>query len=132
MGDRALYQVVAGKHFSPVIYTHWSGADAPRICKRIKEQMKSRPRDLEYTAARLLQCVIPNANNSSTGFGLWNATAILTREDTHYDAGIILVDVSKDEMTFSCFGGYLVIDPETGFPTERAAPDTSSKDPAHA
>lgn len=40
MGDRLLMQVKGpADEFSPVIYCHWSGSEAPRICEELRERM---------------------------------------------------------------------------------------------
>ena len=119
MGDRLLMQVKGpADEFSPVIYCHWSGSDAGSFCDELRRRMEGRNRDISYTAARLVQIVTAGDPKGNMSFRVWNATAILTEKDSHGDAGIVLVDVSTDEMTFSCLGGYLSIDAETGLPTE--------------
>jgi hypothetical protein len=118
MGDRILYQVVCPikQEFSPVIYAHWSGNNAGSVCKRLWQRMQTRPGDVEYTAARLIQELI-DGDSGNTGFGIWNADRVLTKEDSHGDAGIILVIAGPTGLTFECFGGYLTV--KNGWPCHK-------------
>jgi len=116
MGDRVLFQVVSGKNVSPVVYGHWSGYSAGDVCKRLKERMKGRSGDVEYTAARLVQELIGN-EEGNTGWGIWNQTRVLSAGDSHGDAGIVIIDCSGPELSFTCFGGYLKINETTGLPS---------------
>lgn len=119
MGDRLLMQVKGpADECSPVIYCHWQGSAAGAICEELRERMKGRDRDVSYTAARLVQIATAGDPTGNMSFGIWNAAGILTEKDSHGDAGIVIVDVSTDKMSFSCLGGYLSIDAETGLPTE--------------
>ena len=105
MGERVLFQVVRGKEFSPVIYCHWSGDQVRDICTRLRERMKGRDDDVQYTAARLVQeCT--NGDIGNLSFGIWNAEGVLADADSHGDGGVVLVDVSGPQMEFKCFGGY--------------------------
>jgi len=108
MGDRLLMQVHDSKtgKFSPVIYCHCSGDRAPEICARLKERMKDRMGDVDYTAARLVQEAIAD-DESNLAFGIWNANKLLSdKKESHGDAGIILIDVGGEEMTFKAIHGY--------------------------
>lgn len=119
MGDRLLMQVKGpADEFSPVIYCHWAGSYAGAFCEELRKRMKGRERDVSYTAARLVQIATAGDPAGNMSFGIWNAAGILTEKDSHGDAGIVLVDVSTDKMSFSCLGGYLSIDAETGLPAE--------------
>lgn len=110
MGERVLFQVVRGEEFSPVIYCHWSGNEVRDICARLRERMKGRGGDVQYTAARLVQeCT--NGSEGNLSFGIWNADGVLTETDSHGDGGVVLVDVSGPQMEFKCFGGYWVTMP---------------------
>jgi hypothetical protein len=118
MGDRVLFQIVGREEVSPVIYCHWAGSLAPDIARRLAARMASRPGDVPYAAARLVQeCA---TGTGSTGFGVWNTLARLTAEDSHGDAGVVLIDC--DSWRCECLGGYLVTGAD-GFPmhVERAA-----------
>ena len=121
MGDRVKFQVVGSDgEFSPVIYGHWSGDTAPKICKAIKDRMIGRLGDVQYTAARLVQELVGDAKGN-TGFGIWNADAVLTEDDSDGDAGVILVHVAEGKaMRFECFGGYLSSDGGVPKTTEAA------------
>jgi hypothetical protein len=114
MGDRVLFQIVKGvgllgkamkkTEFGPVVYGHWSGEHAKEIVQRLRTQMADRSGDVQYSSARLVQCVI-NETQGSTGFGLWNANAVLTDEDSHGDAGVILIECDNDHRAIP-LGGY--------------------------
>jgi hypothetical protein len=124
MGDRVLFQVVQkveGQRtkVGPVVYGHWCGSRAPKICAKLRDRMASRPGDLGYTAARLVQECTATDPDGPLSFGLWNATKPLKPADSHGDAGIVLVHLTNVGMIFECFGGYLETDVETGLPRER-------------
>lgn len=108
MGDRVLFQVVSRyqpEAFGPVVYCHWSGGRAPQIVRALAERMVERPNDISYATARLVQeCV--GASTSNTGFGVWNATSRLTADDSHGDAGVVLIDCA-DGFKCECLDGYL-------------------------
>lgn len=107
MGDRVLIQCHNSKtgDFGPVVYGHNSGGDAMAAVARLRARMESRPGDLEYSSARLVQELI-GRDTSNLSFGLWNAGALLTAEDSHGDAGVILLDVANG-LSAECLGGYL-------------------------
>ena len=115
MGDRVLIQVVSGKEFSPVAYGHWSGSETPAILARLKARMAKRPDDVSYTFARLLQ-EMTNGDDDALSFVAWNADKVLTAEDSHGDAGVVLVDVGND-FHCTCLGGYLKVGSD-GLPQE--------------
>lgn len=107
MDDRVLLQVIKRDgipEYSPTIYCHWLGGQAVEAVKRLAVRMADRRGDVSYIAARLLQELVNN-DNGDTGFGLMLADKPLTAEDSHGDAGVILVDANTFEMTF--LGGYL-------------------------
>jgi hypothetical protein len=105
MGERVLFQVVKGEDFSPVVYCHSSGEEVRGICARLKDRMRSRSNDLEYTAARLVQeCINERPGNLS--FGIWNTDFVLNGDYSQGDGGVVIVDVSGPQMEFKCFGGY--------------------------
>lgn len=104
MGDRVLMQCHDSDDFGPVVYGHWSGADAVEIVKRLRARMATRKDDLNYWSARLVQEAI-NSDAGATGFGVWNAKAKLVSDDSHGDAGCVLIDVRTGAVQVS--GGYL-------------------------
>lgn len=104
MGDIVLMQVVGQGKFSPVIYGHWCGEQAPEIVKRLQKRMSERKGDVDYIAARLVQEAI-NGRSGDTGFGIWNAEKVLTAADSHGDAGVVLINADTLEPTY--IGGYL-------------------------
>lgn len=113
MGDRVLFQVVRNKEFGPVVYCHWSGARAPKIVRKLAERMLlHRAGDLDYATARLVQECIAD-DDGALGFGVSNAKARLTADDSHGDAGVVLIDCNTFKCV--CLGGYLVTGPD-GFP----------------
>jgi hypothetical protein len=68
--------------------------------------MRARPADVDYTSARLVQELV-NGDSGSLSFGLWNTDRVLEAADSHGDAGVVLIIVGRDGMTFECMGGYL-------------------------
>ena len=111
MGDRVLFQVVSRHQpeaFGPVVYCHWSGEGAPQIVRRLAARMKDRANDIDYATARLVQeCIADDLDPTrSTGFGVWNATHKLTAENSHGDAGVVLIDCA-DGFKCECLDGYL-------------------------
>ncbi len=124
MGDRVLFQVVTGKDVGPVVYGHWSGGEAPDIVRRLADRMATRPGDVDYATARLVQEVLATAPDTPLGVGVWNAPTLgggqserLTEGDTHGDAGVVLIDCA-DGFRCECMGGYLRTGPD-GFPVGR-------------
>lgn len=97
MGNRVLIQFIGtgsngDREFSPVIYGHWAGSKAAGSLVVLRKRMSDRPGDISYVAARCVGLLIGD-DDGSTGYGLWNATKILTAADSHGDAGIFLVDI---------------------------------------
>ena len=92
MGDRVLMQVVNNEgEFGPVVYCVWSWSNVPKFVKELKKRMSDRQNDIPYSTANLAQIAMGN-DADNLGFGIWNATAILTAEDSHGDAGVVLID----------------------------------------
>ena len=108
MGDRILFQVTDGEDVSPVVYGHWSGSAAWEICATLKSLMKDRPRDVSYTAARLVG-IIHERIDGNLSLGMWNRDMLLDDAASHGDEGCVVVDFSGSNMRFRCFGGYLTI-----------------------
>ena len=113
MGDRVLIQVVKSSEVSPVAYGHWSGVHAVAVVANLKRRMATRQGDVAYTFARLLQEMTASDPKGNLSFGAWNAPVdaaskprALTAEDSHGDAGCVVIDVSKG-FKVRCFGGYL-------------------------
>jgi hypothetical protein len=106
MGDRVLMQMRKGDEFGPVVYGHWAGDNALHIVAALKDLMgkSQHADDLDYCSARLVQCAI-GGDKGTSGFGIWNATALLTEADSQGDAGCVLIDC--DTFAVKCFGGYL-------------------------
>ena len=102
--------------FGPVIYCHWSGHRVPLIVRALVARVRDKTNDLPHVSARLLQEAIDRTpgNAGATGFGIENADLLLTREDSHGDAGVVLIDVAND-FRCVCLGGYLGVD-RNGFP----------------
>lgn len=127
MGNRVLFQCVSSRSeelnvpmnqkYGPVVYGHWSGDRAGEVVAKLKERMKGRENDVEYATARLVQILCGN-NSGNLGFGCWNATGILTVDDSHGNAGVVLIDVG-DGFKCKCLGGYLETD-ENGLPSTEA------------
>lgn len=107
MGDRVLFQCHrAGKEFGPVVYGHWAGSEAPEIVSRLAQRMQGRGGDVDYSSARLVQEVLAECPDGNTGIGVWNAERLLTAEDSHGDAGVVLIDVDNGHAV-QYLGGYL-------------------------
>lgn len=108
MGDRVLmqcYRPDTGK-FGPVVYGHWSGSDAPKIVANLAERMAGRRGDVDYASARLVQEVcLTIYSNGNSGCGVWSADHLLTADDSHGDAGCVLINVN--DYTAQYMGGYL-------------------------
>lgn len=106
MGDRVLMQIVSEAENGPVVYGHWCGHEAPNIIKRFVGRMGGRKGDVSYLTARLLQEAMGD-DQGDTGFGVFNSEQRLAADDTHGDAGIVLIDAQTLEC--ECLGGYLQI-----------------------
>jgi hypothetical protein len=112
MGDRVLFQVVNGSgEFGPVVYCHWAGARAPEIVRKLAARMAGRSGDFDYATARLVQECTAGDPDGALSFGVWNADKQLTAEDSHGDAGVVLIDCSHG-FRCECLGGYLRADAE--------------------
>ena len=108
MGDRLLMQCHDNEtppNFGAVLYCHWSGSEAPAIVAALRERMATRPDDVNYATARLAQAAM-GSDDGNTGFGINNAPRLLTADDSHGDAGIVLINVAN-ACSVTCFGGYL-------------------------
>ena len=115
MGDRVLFQVIdsVNNKVGPIVYCHWSGYRAPEIVRNLAVRMVGCGGDLDYATARLVQECIGD-DDGNLGFGVWNETKQLTEEDSHGDAGVVLIDCANG-FKCQCIGGYLVTG-EDGFP----------------
>lgn len=105
MGDRALIQLRGAEDCSPVLYLHWGGHDVAAILTRAQERMHTRPNDVEYAFARLVQAAVGD-DDGNTGIGVWNRPEPLTAADSHGDAGCFLVDVRNPRWVVYVGGGY--------------------------
>ena len=105
----------------PVVYCHWSGRRAPYIVRRLAARMKGREGDLSYSSARLVQEAIGMNTNGNISFGVWNSATKLVPNDSHGDAGCVVIDVDNGHKC-ECFGGYLSV-AKDGFPTVDADED---------
>jgi len=105
MGDRALVQFVSGdkKEVSPVVYIHWAGSNVKEYLKELAVLMADRPNDASYACARFIG-IVHSHNVDSCSLGVWNATKVLTVNDSHGDAGCFVVDCSTWKV--KCTGGY--------------------------
>ena len=108
MGDRVLLQIVQANEFGPVVYCHWSGARAPEIVRKLSARMLlqlHREGDIDYASARLVQECTAADPDGALSFGVSNAPARLTADDSHGDAGVVLIDCNTFKC--ECLGGYL-------------------------
>lgn len=106
MGDRVLMQCHVGgtDHVGPVVYGHWLGSEVPKIVSALQARMAARGNDVDYASARLVQEAIAAQSHDCLGVGIWNTTRLLTEDDSHGDAGVVLIDVR--DWTVQYFGGY--------------------------
>jgi hypothetical protein len=106
MGDRALVQFVSGdkKEVSPVVYIHWAGSKVKEYLKELAVLMADRPNDASYACARFIGIVHSHDSTSNLSLGVWNKADILTKADSHGDAGCFVVDCSTWKV--KCTGGY--------------------------
>jgi hypothetical protein len=109
MGDRVIFQVIDGSKFSPAIYCHNMGHAAGEICAQLANIMVDRSNDAAYTAAQVLR-IASKDSEGPLGFAIWNVDRVLTVDDSHGDAGVVLIDVYQPTMRFHVFGGYLELD----------------------
>lgn len=111
MGDRVVIQVIKSDEtpveFSPVAYGHWHGEATPKTVKRLRTRMATRPGDVAYTFARLIQEMTVVDPDGNLSFGVWNASAVLTKDDSHGDAGVVLIDLAGGKFKVTPVGGYL-------------------------
>jgi len=109
MGDRVLMQChsKAQNVHGPAVYGHWLGSEAPKIVAALIKRMQPRRGDVDYASARLVQEVTLAQSDPTTcmGVGLWNVDHLLTADDSHGDAGCVLINV--DDWSVTYVGGYL-------------------------
>jgi hypothetical protein len=53
MGNRALVIFTDGERVSPVVYLHWCGDQVPAWLSDLKQLMRGREGDVDYSCARL-------------------------------------------------------------------------------
>lgn len=104
MGDRVLMQVVGKDEVGPVLYCHWSGERAPAIAEALVKRMAPCAGDVAYWSARLVQEAI-GTEEGPYSFGLTQYPGVLTEDDSHGDAGCVVINADTGEIRF--FGGYL-------------------------
>jgi hypothetical protein len=120
MGNRALVIFTDGERVSPVVYLHWCGDKVPAWLNDLKELMRGREGDVDYSCARFIGlCHSQIAGNQS--LGVWNVPPPIeravrafpctdrSREQLaaygHGNAGVVIVNV-RDYSWQAC-GGYL-------------------------
>ncbi|HEX9052337.1 MAG TPA: hypothetical protein VF841_17550 [Anaeromyxobacter sp.] len=106
---------------SPVAYGHWHGGAMPATVARLRERMKSRPGDVDYTFARLVQEMTSADPDGNLSYGVWNANHVLTAADSHGDAGVVVIDLTGGGFKCRCEGGYLETGPD-GMPRVKGTP----------
>ena len=111
MGDRVLIQFKRGNDVSPVIYLHWGGDKVIELLNRHDKLMENRMGDVAYSAARFCGIVHSTDPEGSLSLGIWNQEKELVEEDSHGDAGCVVVDVETFER--KAFGGYINPDGKT-------------------
>lgn len=114
MGDRVIMQIVqrnrlTGDTFGPMVYGHWAGHSTPKIVEALAAKMQDRLGDVAYQSARLVQMILDDGGSlmqrDNCGIGIYNADAVATEDDSHGDAGVVLIDA--DTFKCECLGGYL-------------------------
>jgi hypothetical protein len=120
MGNRALVIFTDGERVSPVVYLHWCGDKVPAWLLDLKQLMRGREGDVDYSCARFIGlCHSQIAGNQS--LGVWNVPPPIeravrafpctdrSREQLaaygHGNAGVVIVNV-RDYSWQAC-GGYL-------------------------
>lgn len=126
MGDRALVVFTdSNGQISPTVYLHWSGAYVPELIDQLREYMKGREGDMEYSCARFIGLCHKRLKDGNVSLGVWNTPNHDKEGDdilpgsvqwddwaksySHGDAGVILCDVSNDHRC-KTYGGYLRVD----------------------
>lgn len=114
MGDRVLIQCVSDKtgEVGPVCYSHWLGDESPEIVSNAVEHLLNTATTNSVSVATAT-IVAEMAKSQKHNVECWSEEKRLTEEDTHGDAGIIVLNV--DNLTCQCFGGYLEVS-EEGLP----------------
>lgn len=122
MGDRALIQLVdSSGTVSPVLYLHWRGGSVADILARTEKRMRGRADDVSYAFARLVQeATAGDGATENLSIGVWNQAAKLTAGDSHGDAGVFVVNVSRERWTVAQGGGY-GLEEDHGFPVSELA-----------
>lgn len=100
MGDRVFVAFHDGDGVSPLVYGHWGGSGVFQVLAKTREQMKPRPDDVPYIAARFCAALCEAAGPGDSGVGLSNAKTLAElRADpdafSDGDAGLILVKVPE-------------------------------------
>lgn len=103
MGDRALVQFVTNEDHSPVVYLHNHGAQVEEFIKEVAELMQERMGDVSYICARFIG-VCHSHIEPPYSLGTWNANGVITKEDSHGDAGVFIVNCFTWDVT--AVGGY--------------------------
>lgn len=76
--------------------------------------MADRRDDVSYWSARLVQELCETCKDGSHSAGIWNVDRVLTEQDSHGDAGVMLINCANNSA--QCFGGYLQVDDKSGHP----------------
>ena len=118
MGDRVLVIFTDGAEVSPTVYLHWNGTATPALLARLKDLMKGREGDVQYSAARFIG-ICHKHIEGNLSLGTWNTEpatieairkksadlASVLENESHGDAGVVLFNVN--DMTWKAYGGYL-------------------------
>lgn len=114
MGDRVLIQCVSDKtgEIGPVCYDHWLGRESPKIVFDAVTFLLNAPYTCSVPVATSA-IIAEMAKSRKHNVECWSEEKRLTKEDTHGDAGVIILNV--DNLTCQCFGGYLDVN-EEGLP----------------
>lgn len=112
MGDRVYFQCwipddeTGNDQYGPAIYGHNSGSLVPEILNRLRTQMATRPGDIPYATARLVECLINETGIAGGCYsvGVENADRLYHAGDSPGDAGVVRVNVLNFSAEY--LGGY--------------------------
>lgn len=92
MGDRATFQIITSREFSPIGYVHWAGSAMPAIIQEAAPYMRAG--DVSYAFARLCGFVHnrTGGDGEALSFGVYNADSIQL-SDTCGDNGHFLINL---------------------------------------
>jgi len=107
MGDRVLIQMTDEREVSPVLYMHWNGTEALDIIKAAEERNHD-AYDMSYAFSFLTREADKYSDNTpSFEVFNWDKNRLLTADDSHGDAGCIVINVKPCPWRIHAGGGYV-------------------------